>query len=95
MTVDATALSVTTTSQYGSVEPRAPYAHGSEPRDIDLPALRRVVRDCLLARLVLGEPTRAGDSLSELADAALLDHARLADEVRAPISEFWAAVHGS
>jgi Apea-like HEPN len=86
---DRLAVAETVRSAYAA---RSAYAHGSEPRGIDLPALRRVVRDCLLARLVLGDPTSVGGSFSELADSALLDHSRLAGEVRGPISEFWESV---
>jgi hypothetical protein len=71
---------------------RSAYAHGSDPDDIDLPALRRVVRDCVLARLILGDPTPGGSTLAQLADNALLDHALLAVQVRGPILAFWAAV---
>jgi hypothetical protein len=77
---------------------RSRYAHGGEAENIDLPALRRIVRDCILARLVLGDPVAKGDpvvkdvSLNQLADRALLDHALLADELRRRISEFWAVV---
>jgi hypothetical protein len=68
---------------------RSSYAHGGEPKDIDLPALRRVVRDCILARLIVGDPTPTGVVLSEVADASLIDHALLADQIRRPVSEFW------
>jgi hypothetical protein len=47
---------------------RSKYAHGASLRDpIDLPTLRRVVRRCLLARLVIGDPTPVG-SLLQVAD---------------------------
>lgn len=68
---------------------RSAYAHGSEPKNIELPELRRVVRDCVLARLILGDPTGTGRGLADLADTALLDHHLLEDEIRSPISEFW------
>jgi len=74
---------------------RSSYAHGGEPADIDLPGLRRVVRDCVLARLVLGDPTSTGETLTALADAALLDHNVLAEQIRRPIREFWGVVTGS
>ena len=51
-----------------------------------------VVRDCVLARLILGDPISDGSALAGLADIALLDHGLLADQVRGPISAFWAAV---
>jgi hypothetical protein len=87
---DRQAIAATVRAAYAS---RSAYAHGSEPDEIDLPALRRVVRDCMLARLILGDPSLDGESLAQLADAALLDHSLLADRVRGPILEFWAAVH--
>lgn len=74
---------------------RSSYAHGGEPEDIDLPGLRRVVRDCILTRLIIGDPTPSGETLASLADAALLDHALLAERVRGPISDFWTTVDGS
>lgn len=74
---------------------RSSYAHGGEPADIDLPGLRRVVRDCVLARLVLGDPTHTGETLTSLADAALLDHNVLAEQIRRPIREFWDVVTDS
>jgi hypothetical protein len=54
---------------------RSSYAHGGETNDTDLPALRRVVRDCILARLILGDPVADTTSLGKHADLALLDHA--------------------
>jgi len=86
---DRLAVEAAVRAAYGA---RSAYAHGSEPADIDLPALRRVVRDCVLARLILGDPPAQGDSLAQLADIALLDQAALADHVRGPIGAFWAAV---
>jgi Apea-like HEPN len=74
---------------------RSAYAHGREPSEIDLPILRRIVRDCMLAQLILGESSTNAGKLADVADAALLDHALLAKEGRAPIAEFWAGVHGS
>jgi hypothetical protein len=73
---------------------RSSYAHGAEPSDVDLPGLRRVVRDCILARLVIGDPTPTGETLASLADAALLDHTLLAEQVRRPIGDFWGAING-
>lgn len=72
---------------------RSVYAHGGEPKDVALPALRRVVRDCIVARLVLGDPS-ADDrvALAARADQALVDHGCLADHVREPVARFWAAV---
>lgn len=74
---------------------RSSYAHGGEPADVDLPGLRRVVRDCLLARLVIGDPTPTGETLAALADAVLLDHTLLAEQVRRPVARFWDAVDGA
>lgn len=74
---------------------RSSYAHGGEPEDVDLPGLRRVVRDCVLAALIIGDPTPSDAALASLADAALLDHQLLAEEIRRPVSDFWAAVDGS
>lgn len=74
---------------------RSSYAHGGEPADVDLPGLRRVVRDCVLARLVIGDPTPTGETLASLADAALLDHELLGEHVRRPLGDFWDAVTGT
>lgn len=71
---------------------RSSYAHGSETTNIALPALRRVVRDCILARLVLGDPVDGGTPLASYADIALLDHA-VADQVRRRIDEFWTIIN--
>jgi hypothetical protein len=75
---------------------RSDYAHGQDPSRIyppdHLPDLRRVTRDCILARLILGDPTQDRSPLGRLADSALLDHALLAQQVRGPIQAFWAAV---
>lgn len=71
---------------------RSAYAHGSEPAEVDLPALRRVVRACILARLILGDPTPEGQPLAKLADNSLLDHGLLAASLRRPVSEFWSAL---
>jgi hypothetical protein len=68
---------------------RSAYAHGSEPKKIDLPSLRQVVRSCILARLILGDPTHSGIALSDLADSALVDHSSLENAVRQPIRDFW------
>jgi hypothetical protein len=66
---------------------RSAYAHGSEPDEIDLPKLRRIVRRCLLTRLVVGDPTADGP-LYKLADGALLSHDRLQRYIRQPFGEF-------
>src|SRR5262249_39676430 len=69
---------------------RSEYAHGDQPKkiaNIDFPNLRRVVRRCILARLILGDPTEAGP-LHELADQALLHHGELRSRIRHPIDEF-------
>jgi hypothetical protein len=67
---------------------RSTYAHGSEPdKEIDLPKLRQVVRRCILARLVIGDPTADGP-LSAVADRALLAHGVLDRVVRQPIEDF-------
>ena len=86
---DRLAVAATVRAAYGA---RSAYAHGSEPTNIDLPGLRRVVRDCVLARLILGDPISDDFPLAALADNALLDHVLLADQVRGPISAFWTAV---
>ena len=72
-------------SAYGT---RSEYAHGTTPKkEIDLPKLRRVVRRCLLARLVIGDPTPDG-ALREVADQALLSHEVLEGCVHQPLNEF-------
>ncbi len=73
---------------------RSRYAHGAESENIDLPALRQVVRDCILARLILGDPAADGLTLSQLADRALLDHSLLAYQVHEPITRLWAMIDG-
>ena len=69
---------------------RSEYAHGGK-RDkiakVDLAELRRVVRRCILTRLILGDPTPAG-RLHELADRALLSHDELQSQIRHPFDEF-------
>lgn len=72
---------------------RSAYAHGSDPRMIDLAALRRIVRHCILTRLILGDPTPAG-RLHDVADRALLSHDELQSKIRRPFDEFRAAVPG-
>jgi hypothetical protein len=52
-----------------------------------LPKLRRVVRRCLLARLVIGDPAPDG-ALREVADQALLSHKILERCVHQPLNEF-------
>jgi hypothetical protein len=42
---------------------RSKYAHGDEPGAVDLPRLRRVVRRCILARLILDDPPPGFGSL--------------------------------
>jgi hypothetical protein len=71
---------------------RSGYAHGAEADNIDLPALRRVVRDSILARLILKDPVADRFTLSQLADKSLLDHSLLAQLVRGQINGFWASV---
>jgi Apea-like HEPN len=69
---------------------RSKYAHGDDPSKIgkiDLAKLRRAVRHCILARLILGDPTQAGP-LHELADRALLSHRELQNQIRRPCDEF-------
>ena len=76
----------------GAYGARSKYAHGDTPKgEIDLPRLRRVVRRCLLARLVLGDPTPVG-SLLQVADQALLSQEVLERHIRQPLSEFWERV---
>ncbi|MDQ3913904.1 MAG: HEPN domain-containing protein [Actinomycetota bacterium] len=79
-------------SAYGA---RSAYAHGGEPDTIELPHLRRVVRDCILGRLILGDRSRGGHGLAERADAALLSSSCLQDEVRGPIEDFWKTIRPS
>jgi hypothetical protein len=67
---------------------RSKYAHGGMPeKELDLPRLRRVVRRCLLARVVLGDPTQNGP-LHEVADQGLLARDTLERCIRQPVSEF-------
>ena len=69
---------------------RSAYAHGDKLDKIvkvDLAELRRVVRRCILTRLILGDPTPAG-RLHELADRALLSHDELQSQIRHPFDEF-------
>ena len=69
---------------------RSEYAHGDKPSKIskvDFPKLRRVVRRCILARLILGDPTQVGP-LHELADRALLSQSELQNQIRRPFDEF-------
>lgn len=56
-------------------------------KEIDLPKLRRVVRRCLLARLVIGNPM-PDSPLREVADQALLSHEVLERCVHQPLNEF-------
>jgi hypothetical protein len=86
---DRTAVAATVLAAYRA---RSNYAHGGEAGNIELPALRRVVRDCILARLILGDPVADGRALGKVADAALLDHVFLVGQLRSRIDEFWAAV---
>lgn len=86
---DRSAVAATVQAAYNA---RSRYAHGGEAENIDLPALRRVVRDCILARLILGDPVADGSTLGKEADMALLDHAFLANQVRRHIDYFWAMV---
>lgn len=86
---DRCAVAATVRAAYGA---RSAYAHGSEPDDVELPALRRVVRDCMLARLIVGDPASDGLTLGALADAGLLDHALLAEQIRSPIALFWSSI---
>jgi hypothetical protein len=73
----------------GAYGARSKYAHGDPPpRDeVNLPKLRRVVRRCLCARLVIGDPTPDG-ALREVADQALLSHEVLERRIRQPLNEF-------
>jgi len=67
---------------------RSIYAHGSELKnEIDLPKLRRVVRRCLLTRLIIGDPTAEGP-LHAVADRALLSHEVLERCIREPFGQF-------
>jgi hypothetical protein len=72
----------------GAYGTRSEYAHGTTPKkEVDLPKLRRVVRRCLLARLVIGDPTPDG-ALRQVADQALLSHEVLERCVHQPLNEF-------
>lgn len=72
---------------------RSKYAHGSTPKkEVDLPKLRRVVRRCLLTRLVIGDPTAEG-RLHAVADQALLSRKVLERCIRQPFDEFSELVH--
>jgi hypothetical protein len=69
---------------------RSAYAHGDKLDKItkvDLAELRRVVRRCILTRVILGDPTPAG-RLHVLADRALLSHDELQSQIRHPFDEF-------
>jgi Apea-like HEPN len=67
---------------------RSKYAHGSTPkRELDLPRLRKVVRRCLLTRIVIGDPI-GDEELHEIADRALLSHEVLERRIRQPFREF-------
>jgi transposase-like protein len=66
---------------------RSKYAHGAKPRKVALPALRRIVRRCLLARLILGDPTASGQTLADLTDDALLSHTDLERQISQPFEE--------
>lgn len=79
----------------GAYGARSKYAHGDPPPrdDVDLPKLRRVVRRCLLARLVIGDPTPDG-ALREVADQALLSHEVLERCIHQPLNEFSQRVRG-
>jgi Apea-like HEPN len=73
---------------------RSKYAHGDTPRQaIDLPKLRRVVRRCLLVRLVIGDPV-AEVPLHKVADQALLSHEMQEHCIRQPVDEFTRHVRG-
>jgi hypothetical protein len=89
---DRSAVAATVKDAYRA---RSQYAHGGEAANVKLPELRRVVRDCILARLILGDPGADGSALGTIADAALLDHTLLADQLRRPIDEFWTMVDSS
>jgi hypothetical protein len=78
----------------GAYDARSKYAHGTTPKkEIDLPALRRVVRDCVLTRLVVGDATTEGP-LHETADHALLSNDILERCIRKPIDLFRERVRG-
>jgi len=67
---------------------RSIYAHGSTPtKEIDLPKLRRIVRRCLLTRLIIGDPTAEGP-LHKVTDSSLLSHETLDRRIRQPFDEF-------
>jgi Integrase core domain len=66
---------------------RSAYAHGGDRVEIDLPMLRRIVRRCLLTRLIVGDSTPDGPR-HKVADRALLSHEELQRSIREPFAEF-------
>jgi hypothetical protein len=79
----------------GAYDVRSSYAHGSYPEEeFDLPGLRRIVRNCLLSRLIVGDPAADGDLQSTL-DKALLSHEALERCIRQPCNKFWGRVRVS
>ena len=73
---------------------RSKYTHGSVPKkELDLPKLRRVVRRCLLTRLIIGDPA-ADVPLHTVADRALLSYEVLDRCILRPFSEFSQRVRG-
>jgi hypothetical protein len=72
---------------------RSKYSHGDEPVRLDVPALRRIVREVILARFILGDfDTGDGGSLAIAADRGLLNHNVLATEIRDPVARFWSRI---
>lgn len=67
---------------------RSKYAHGDTPKkEVDLPRLRGIVRRCLVARIVLGDPT-GNAPLHAVADQALLSQDILERCIRQPVTDF-------
>ena len=65
---------------------RSTYAHGGEPDQIDVASLRRIVRRCILASLVI--PDEPAAALHTIADEALLSTSVREDRIRRPLREF-------
>lgn len=73
---------------------RSRFAHGDEAPQIATPALRDIVRRCLLARLVTGEPPADSRSLAVLADEALLSDTTRRTRIGEPLAAFRNAAAG-
>lgn len=68
---------------------RSKFAHGDDASEIEIPLLRDILRRCILARLVLGDPPTSGHrSLASLADEALLSDSTRQHQVTDPLATF-------